>query len=593
MKKNIFISLCMVMAVTAVLTSCKKDNDVVSLRATISDYRDTGKDGKTYIETINNVDWVSWNNNDKVLINGTQHTVTVSGSGNGRYATIEGVTYVTPNENNPSVGYYAFYPAERALTTPTSGFPQIMLPQVQIYRTDGANKNTGNQIVEAPMAAFCKANSTQVGLNFTNLCALLKIDLSSLNLATTTEVAYITVSSTSTPLWGKATISGTDSPILSTPSRTGLSTNDNTVTLDFTDNGIAGSDGNPDNISTGSAPAHGVTSRGPFYVVLPPATDVTKLAINIYVFTGSNNNHSTVRLYTRTDVNGHTIDINAGNIYNPGGLGDYTVNDDVTPSYPNLGTGIFSVSNSKKVRFSLGNLQYLGSTQTWRFAEHQYDVIGNTDSKKNPSQDQEAWMDLFNWGTSGHNNIVPWSTTNYASEKASSDYPLTKGDFSGSQYDWGKNPIINGGNQPNKWRTLTGTEWHYLIFRRDRASYLAKRGKYNNVKGLFILPDSRTLDISDYISSPTSNISNATWNNLMNLGCIFLPAGGYRSGSSVYESPSANSSSCNYWASSDFLYGISLFSVHEGNCLYYSNSVNYYYRNFNCGLSVRLVRDVD
>ena len=144
MKKNIFISLCMVMAVTAVLTSCKKDNDVISLRATISDYRDTGKDGKTYIETINNVDWVSWNNNDKVWINGNQHTVTVQGSGNGRYATINEVAYVTPptgQNPDPSVGYYAFYPAERALTTPTSGFPQILLPQVQIYRTDGANND--------------------------------------------------------------------------------------------------------------------------------------------------------------------------------------------------------------------------------------------------------------------------------------------------------------------------------------------------------------------------------------------------------------------------------------------------------------------
>ena len=38
--------------------------------------------------------------------------------------------------------------------------------------------------------------------------------------------------------------------------------------------------------------------------------------------------------------------------------------------------GVFSVSPTKKVVFSKGNLQYRASTNTWRFAEHQYDIIG-------------------------------------------------------------------------------------------------------------------------------------------------------------------------------------------------------------------------
>lgn len=36
----------------------------------------------------------------------------------------------------------------------------------------------------------------------------------------------------------------------------------------------------------------------------------------------------------------------------------------------------FSVSATKLVRFSPGNLQYTRSTDTWSFAEHQYDMIG-------------------------------------------------------------------------------------------------------------------------------------------------------------------------------------------------------------------------
>ena len=38
--------------------------------------------------------------------------------------------------------------------------------------------------------------------------------------------------------------------------------------------------------------------------------------------------------------------------------------------------GVFSVSKNKRVCFSQGNLQYQASTDTWRFAEHQYDVVG-------------------------------------------------------------------------------------------------------------------------------------------------------------------------------------------------------------------------
>ena len=40
----------------------------------------------------------------------------------------------------------------------------------------------------------------------------------------------------------------------------------------------------------------------------------------------------------------------------------------------------FSISDSKQIYFSQGNLQYQASTGTWRFAEHQYDMIGSDNS---------------------------------------------------------------------------------------------------------------------------------------------------------------------------------------------------------------------
>ena len=41
--------------------------------------------------------------------------------------------------------------------------------------------------------------------------------------------------------------------------------------------------------------------------------------------------------------------------------------------------GKFSVSATKVVCFSQGNLQYKASTNTWRFAEEQYDFVGDTE----------------------------------------------------------------------------------------------------------------------------------------------------------------------------------------------------------------------
>ena len=70
--------------------------------------------------------------------------------------------------------------------------------------------------------------------------------------------------------------------------------------------------------------------------------------------------------------------------------------------------GIFSVSQNKMVKFSQGNLQYQASTKTWRFAEHQWDIIGKNNmyiSKK-----YSGWIDLFGWSTSGFKGKNPYMT---------------------------------------------------------------------------------------------------------------------------------------------------------------------------------------
>lgn len=567
MKKNIFISLCMVMAVTAVLTSCKKDNDVVSFRATISNYRNTDNNGKVYIDANRYANWID---QDEVLINGDNYTVGVTPSGDDRIASINGVAVATSDQD----GYYAFYPAERALTTPTSGFPQILLPQVQLYRTD----NAGNQIVDAPMAAYCAANNTQVGLDFTNLCSLLKIELDE-----PMEVGYITVSSSNKPLWGKATISGTTTPTLSAPNISDMYSTDNTVTLDCTAHGLH------DNTSGASV---GVTSAGPFYIVLPPATDVQGLTVNVYVFTGNASGQSrrTILKYAKTTTN--TITIASNNIYVTGDLPTQGVEVPDVP-FPHLSIGEFSVSRTKKVRFALGNLQYQASTGTWSFAEEQYGRIGNAAGNNTSSgrSTQSAWIDLFGFGTSGV-NYNPWETAKTTT--TNNNNPYARAHINGTVNDWGVNEISNGGNQPNKWRTLTEAEWKYLLGQglssRTNANNLhipvvsIQIDNSNTIRGTMIFPDGYTGSTPN--SSTTSVITLAQWRTYEAAGAVFLPATGHRSGTTVNALTTGY-----YWTSTFETYET---AKTRGREVYFDSQgdhVGYDYTYM--GHAVRLVRDVN
>lgn len=97
----------------------------------------------------------------------------------------------------------------------------------------------------------------------------------------------------------------------------------------------------------------------------------------------------------------------------------------------------FSVSSSKKVIFAGGNLQYNAAQDKWRFAEHQYDVIGDdlrggnvtgtrvegviiTGTREDRAT-QDKWIDLFQWATSGYRN------TTYETEHMAKDYGVPDG----------------------------------------------------------------------------------------------------------------------------------------------------------------------
>lgn len=237
--------------------------------------------------------------------------------------------------------------------------------------------------------------------------------------------------------------------------------------------------------------------------------------------------------------------------------------------------GKFTINDDgDQVCFSKGNLQYQASTNTWRFAENQWDFVG--DDNANISETYAGWIDLFGWGTSGyhdandpHNvNYQPWSTSdsivdesyNYFGYGPSTDMPspnLTEGS---ANYDWGVyNPISNGGNRAGLWRLLTFKERSYLFNTRSTNSGIRfAKAKVNNVNGVILLPDdwSSTFyalsNTNQYIGSFTSNtITALQWNTLEQHGAVFLPAAGHRGGFLVGYVGSYGS----YWSASYVVYG--------------------------------------
>lgn len=250
--------------------------------------------------------------------------------------------------------------------------------------------------------------------------------------------------------------------------------------------------------------------------------------------------------------------------------------------------GLYSVSATRQVFFSQGNLQYKASTQTWRFAEHQYDIAGESNNGISPTYD--GWIDLFGWGTSGYNGKVPYMTSTNWHDYYDGDF-----DIAGTNYDWGVyNAISNGGNLPGLWRTLTGLEWTYVLFERETPSGIRfVKGQVNHLEGVILLPDewSASTYNLDKINNTTAsfvnnNISQSDWQNILEpAGAVFLPAAGNR-----YD---------NYAASWGYMGGY--FSSSKGSegwyctCIYMDSS---YFRigdkgNRHSGTSVRLVRDAE
>ena len=242
--------------------------------------------------------------------------------------------------------------------------------------------------------------------------------------------------------------------------------------------------------------------------------------------------------------------------------------DAAAPSDPDGAlNGKFSVSATKKVYFSKGNLRY--ASGAWSFFENQYDYYATYSA--------DAW-DKFGWSNSTNNFGMSTSTEN--------------ADYRGDLADWGTVPGIGTG-----WFTLSNDEWGYLFNTRSAsmvnsvADARYAKGKVNGVYGIILFPDTYTHP--DGVTDPVGinevgdagwngNNYNATdWGKMEAAGCVFLPATGYRQGTSV----SGSGSSCSY-RSSTRANDVSVKYVYFTSSSLNLNTTNYGYY----GQCVRLVK---
>ena len=517
--------------------SCSKENAIVK-EFTATMEQCTEQDSKTTL--YNNT--LYWQQGDQIKVYG-------SSGDNGIYTAnnVGGATTFALTCGDPGSGSYtAIYPALAGNDDGT-----IELPAVQM-------SNDGS-LTGFPMYS----TSDNTDLNFMHLCGVLRLRLQKSGVS----VSAIEITS-DVELTGRHSITMSSGGV---PSLTHVSYGDGN-----SHNSVMLICNTPQNIS----------SSKDFYIYLPEY-DYTSLRIRIYSIDGG--------VCTKTLNSGVTVAIHRGSIKT------ITMSSSLT-FVPNAGRldGLFSVSDTKKVYFSQGNLQYQASTNTWHFAENQYGYVGSANS--NISSTYSGWIDLFGWGTSGWNSgavcYQPWSTSNsWRHYYPGNSYTngLT-GAYAEADWAW-HNAISNGGNAAHLWRTLTSAEWDYLLNTRTNASSKRGIGNINGVAGLILLPDSWTLPMgcpqfksgtaSSYNDWTLNSYTLAQWAEMETAGAVFLPAEGDRYGMIVYG---MGDYGC-YWSSTpgglDDQVHLHAFSMFFRSSL----ALDIRYVNRNRGGSVRPVQD--
>ena len=219
----------------------------------------------------------------------------------------------------------------------------------------------------------------------------------------------------------------------------------------------------------------------------------------------------------------------------------------------------YSISASRTVNFSMGNLYYMGADGGyWKFADYQFEYLNTDQANENANINRDKFAFATSNQAHGSLSPQPWSSGNGGNNRYYMNHFYAYHDNSGhwnhtlreslGTADWGYNAIQNGGNTENYgWFTMngpegfsnTGGEWNYLLNSRSGNRYaMAQLNVRNNqtVKGMLIFPDGFTFPTQYYAYNLTCNsaagytniLNEAQWSILEKYGVAFLPAAGSR-----------------------------------------------------------------
>ena len=492
MKKTFLVLLG---AALLVVAGCKKD-----------DNKDNNANGEKMTFTSNfgggaktaiNEKEMTWTTGDQIIINGETFDSEIFDEGR--------LAKFTGNVVEPV--YQAFYPIGIY-----KGENSYELPATQTY--------SGNTLSGVnPMYA----RSTSTSLDFHNICALVKLDL------TGTGIVTRIVAAADQPLSGAFSIAGdeTNGYYAQLDSKDAAAT----VTLDCS-NSVVQLD---------------ATTPTTFYMALPQG-DFTNLT-----FTVENDKGMTAiakQLALCPLQAGHLSNEVAQVAFVPAG------------ALP----GVFSVSATKKVHFSQGNLYYDGSK--FQFEANQYYT---------PSSWSTDHISHFYWSKFAE---VACALSYSESGTSSSDVFFTNENETTANASFKVNVESK---EQSGWRTLSNAEWKYLL--ETSARMVNGKPCYSKAfgvtiesvtyNGVFVYPDNYNGDIVS---------SSMTWDDIHAAGIAFFPAAGNRENYVVDRVGNNGSYSSSSAYDSDG--AIRMFfsaTMFEGN--------NYVDRSL--GISVRLVIDVE
>ena len=565
--------------------------------------QDTNPDRITYIRaeggesakaSINNTDATfTWNTGDRIAVYSDGYKISdeLSSTYNGTNSATFSFSGANAVEENERANFAVFparlvYDSSSDLYTSdvTASSLKINLPAS--YTLDQVQ----DEVSPVPMIA---TNIKDGDLSFKSICALVRVSVENIS----KDAHHITVTFPGKKIQGEFTLTSV------VPGTTGVVTaetdsDDDTITI--TDLGISS-----------------FTASLVVNVPVPTGVADTQEYNDIKVTVYDSDNHKINAITT-------PLKVSAGVpvAWVPG----RKASKKVTASLP-----VFTVGKStgKKVVFAPGNLQAVISTlavtnntpataSSWRFAAHQYDVVGNVNSNKNGVVGQPT--DLFCWvGSSAVNSNYGL----FIASTINSDYHGSSS--SDNLIDWGNLSI--GSFSPGTWRTPTYAEWGWVVGATygkedvagtdcrtsstvngiDNARYA--KAKVGSINGLILFPDNyvhpysvsaivsssinnRTLTMkaSDVSSGNVSAYSTEEWDKMEAAGCVFLPTTGWRNDSfSIGNVPGGDWEEGDYWSSSPNadVTKASHLSIQQSNI--YPNGGVARWR----GEAVRLVRDLN